>query len=193
MKTTRTALTLVLANVVGCQLGNKSVGNEIQMTGFGSGGSAATSETTAEGDSPGRTSGDESTSGVEHWTTDEGPAPVGPDCDLGDYMTWIGRGNWTCGYTPYNEDLLQTHECILGFDDSLAALWTRPEEPSAEAVYIDRSVTPEVVTWYEHDSGTIRTWTCSGLSESPGCNVTALEMCLICAQPSTPEIVCSPP
>lgn len=190
MLTSRIVLVFALT-AAGCELGHKSVGNEVPMTGDDA---SSSSTTDAEG-TAGRTSTSASTStDAEPSTTDEGPAPVGPGCDLGDFLESIGRASWICGYTPYDEDLLQTHQCVLGWDEgSFGALWTRPEEPIAQAIYVDRAVEPEVVRWYEQDSGTIRTWTCTGLSESPDCDVSPLDMCLICAEPSTPEIVCSPP
>ena len=202
-----------------CEFGEKSIGGEIAAMGSSSGddggdgasgnmsgsGNASTSATTgamttgggpttgsSTDDSDGDPDGGSDPAGTED-TTGDAPDPVGPDCDLGEYLDSVQLGNYICGYTPYTENLQLTHDCILEWDGWLAALWLRPEQPIAEAIVVQPNETGRQIDWFEHESGTITTWTCADFVETPDCTVGPTDMCITCVDPGAPAVVCSPP
>lgn len=196
MTTTVRPMLIAVSVLTACEFRGNSVGKEIpEMQGDSGTETSSTGDDGASGNmNPNNTTSMDDAPSNDS-TTEDGSAgdgqPVG--CDLGDYMESIGNGNWICGYTPFNENLQLTHDCITSWNEGeFNALWTRPEQPIAEAVHGNRTVETPFFEWYEHDSGTITTWTCSDIVETPDCAVTTTEMCLTCVDAGAPSVVCEP-
>ncbi|HWB80962.1 MAG TPA: hypothetical protein VG755_38630 [Nannocystaceae bacterium] len=202
MTTTARPILIAALALTACDFNGNSVGKEISNM-QGDTGSETGTESGATGDdgasgnvNPTTTaamssSADDDGAMEESETGDDWPPPPPADCDLGGYLESAGLGNYICGYTPFTENLQLTHDCILNWDESgFTALWTRPEQPIAEAVYVDFAPAPTLIEWYQHDSGIVTTWTCSDIVETPDCTVGPTDMCLICVDPGTPMVVC---
>jgi hypothetical protein len=208
MTTTARSLLLTVLVLPACEFRGNSVGKEISDlqgdtgTETGSTGDDGASgnmnptnatSMSSNGDDDGAMDDSPASDGAmdDSGTGDDWPPPPPDDCNLDGYLESAGRGNYICGYTPHTEDLQQTHDCIVSWDEyGFTALWTRPVQPIAEAIYADFTVTPTLFEWYQHDSGIVKAWTCSDIVETPDCTVGPTDMCLICVDPGTPVVVC---
>lgn len=172
----------------GCELGEKSIGDEVddvgaESTSSSSGDAGASPTTVGMSSTSAGSPSDAESSG------DDGETGGAVACDLLEYLDTLQMLVFTCLYVPIVDPQL-THDCVLTTDGPYLALWTRPEQPAAQAI-ASRDVDGfEQIDWYEHNSGTISTWTCAAIVEAPDCTVSRSDMCLVCVDPGTPTLVC---
>jgi hypothetical protein len=180
---------LALVTVSACDFADKSIGNEILAGTSESGSSGAAEPATTEEDGGDADVDD----GMPVGSSDDAAAddsPSDPGCRLDDILDELELSNYICGYTPYNEDLRLTHDCVLEWDGEFTALWTSPTEPAMVAVARFAEVNGGTMHWYEQLDGVVSTWTCSDVVETPDCAVEPGEMCLTCVDPGEPTVLC---